>query len=389
MSRELLEFYRRELLDNVAPFWQSHSVDRQCGGFFTCLDRRGEVYSTDKYMWLQGRAVWMFARLHRQMDAGRGWLELAQQGCDFIRRFGRDEQGRVYFSLTRDGRPTHIQRKIYSEVFYVMAMAEMARATGRQEYRDEAVELFWKVVGWWRDPRPLGRPMLAGATPVSALAEPMVILSMIEELEGLDDDPRYAELAEQATQIALRHVKADRKLVFETVGPGGELLDSPAGRTLNPGHAIEMGWFLIHLARRRGDRGLIERALQIIDWSFEVGWDKEHGGLYYFLDADGRPPMQLEWSMKLWWPMTEALYALLLAWKLTGEDRYRAMQRQVHDWSVAHFRDERYGEWFGYLDRRGEPTHPLKGGAWKGFFHLPRALLYCVQLLERQPPERS
>ena len=186
---------------------------------------------------------------------------------------------------------------------------------------------------------------------------------------------------EEMRSIALRHVHRDRQVVFENVGPGGEFVDTPAGRLLNPGHAIEMAWFLMHLARRTGDGALIREALDILDWSLARGWDDEYGGLFYFLDSEGRPPMQLEWNMKLWWPITEAMYATLLAWDISGERRYLEWHRRIAAWGFAHLHDPYGREWFGYLDRRGEPTHTLKGGAWKGFFHLPRALLYSVQLL--------
>ena len=93
----LRDTYRRELLENVVPFWQAHGVDREMGGFFTCLDRDGSLYSTTKYMWLQGRAVWTFARLHNELGKNDEWLAMAKQGADFIRRFGRNEEGRVYF----------------------------------------------------------------------------------------------------------------------------------------------------------------------------------------------------------------------------------------------------------------------------------------------------
>ncbi|NMC37697.1 MAG: AGE family epimerase/isomerase, partial [Bacteroidales bacterium] len=62
--RSLAEQYRRELLDNIILFWEKNSVDREHGGFFTCLDREGKVYDTDKFVWLQARQVWMFAFLY-------------------------------------------------------------------------------------------------------------------------------------------------------------------------------------------------------------------------------------------------------------------------------------------------------------------------------------
>jgi N-acylglucosamine 2-epimerase len=384
----LLQTYRAELFDNVVPFWEQHGIDHEYGGYFTCLDRYGDLFSTDKYMWLQGRAVWMFARLHNAVSPERGWLDLAQQGLDFIRRYGRTAEGRVYFSLTRDGRPIHIQRKIYSEVFFVTALTEMARATGRQEYLDEARALFWQIYDWGQHLQKLGRPIFTGTPRGTTLADPMVFLSMVEELARLEADPAYEPIVAQMKEISLRHIKPDRQLVLENVGPAGEYLDTPAGRLLNPGHAIEVAWFMIHLARRTGDSDLIRPALDVIDWSMERGWDREFGGLYYFLDCEGRPPMQLEWSMKLWWPITEALYATLLAWDVSGEARYLEMHTMLRDYAFTRLHDKEAGEWFGYLDRRGEPTHMLKGGAWKGFFHLPRALFYCAQLLERRETDR-
>ena len=58
-------------------------------------------------------------------------------------------------------------------------------------------------------------------------------------------------------------------------------------------------------------------------------------------------------------------------------------------YSLNHFsdapwrRDGGRGEWFGYLDRRGEVTHSFKGGPYKCAFHTPRALLMCTKILER------
>jgi N-acylglucosamine 2-epimerase len=378
---DLREIYRRELLDNVVPFWQTHGVDRKQGGFFTCLDRDGSLYSTEKYMWLQGRAVWTFARLHNELGPNDEWLALAEQGAAFLRRFGKTDDGRAYFSLTRDGRPTHIQRKIYSEVFYAMAMSEMARATGRDEYLAEAKEMFWRICDLWRHPEKLARPQLAGTQPASSLADPMVLLWMIEELGQLDPDPRYDDLAAEMVRLVHLHIRPDRQIVLEHVGLDGSTLDGPAGRLMNPGHAIELGWFLLHRARATGDAELAKLSCEIIDWSFAAGWDSEHGGLLYFLDVEGKPPLQLEWNMKLWWPATEAIYALLLAWDTSGERRFLDMHAKIHNWAWEHFRDGDTGEWFGYLDRAGRPTHMLKGGQWKGFFHLPRALLYSVKLL--------
>jgi N-acylglucosamine 2-epimerase len=170
--------------------------------------------------------------------------------------------------------------------------------------------------------------------------------------------------------------------VIEHVGPGGERVDAPEGRVMNPGHAIEVAWFMMEIGRRRGDRALVVRGAKILDLSLARGWDPQYGGLLYFLDVDGKPATQLEHDMKLWWPHSEALYATLLAYHLTGDAKYAGLYEQVHEWTFAHFPDREFGEWFGYLHRDGTVSTPLKGNIWKGPFHIPRALLYCWKLLE-------
>lgn len=132
----------------------------------------------------------------------------------------------------------------------------------------------------------------------------------------------------------------------------------------------------------RNDRSTIDKALNILDWSLEIGWDKEYGGLLYFVDLEGKPPEQLEWDMKLWWPHTEALYALLLAYSITADPEYESWYCKMHDWTFSHFPDKEYGEWFGYLHRDGTVSNSLKGSLWKGPFHLPRALMQCLKLTE-------
>ena len=70
------------------------------------------------------------------------------------------------------------------------------------------------------------------------------------------------------------------KAILETVGPNGEFIDSIAGRTINPGHSIETAWFILEEAKYRGwDPQLKEMGLQILNWSWDWGWDKTYGGI--------------------------------------------------------------------------------------------------------------
>ena len=372
--------FERELFDHVIPFWERHSPDPQHGGYFNCLDRDGSVFDTRKHIWLQGRQAWMFSTLYRTVEQKKEWLDMASSGIRFLREHAIREDGRVWFSLTADGRPVHIQRKIFSECFYIMALAGYGHATGEERYLREAEAQLGRVWEWSKDLSKVGRPMLEGQRPAQALAIPMILLNLIEEVT-LGEGGKYAAEIDECIRRMLLHVHRDRELVFETVAPDGGFIDDPDGRTLNPGHAIEAGWFLQHWAQRRGDRELAETAADMVRWSFRKGWDSEHGGIYYFLDSGGYSPVPLEWSMKLWWPHCEAMYAHMLNYRLFGTMQDWQAFSQVTDYSFAHFPDHEHGEWYGYLDRFGNVTHRFKGGPYKGCFHVPRALWLCWKTL--------
>lgn len=379
---ELADLYRRELLDDVIPFWMKHSLDIEHGGYLTCLDREGAVYGTDKSAWPQARQVWMLSKLYNQVEPRQEWLDAARLGADFLREHAFDAEGRMYFALTRDGRPLYKPWGMFSETFAVIGFAEYAKASGREEYLALAQKTFWDIIHWLETDC-LPKHSFPETRKVETHAVPMILLATAQELGQVAPDPRLKRVADDSLErILWRHARDDKRALLETISSDGSVLDSPEGRCINPGHAIESAWFVLREGRSRGDSGIIERALQILDWSLEWGWDKEHGGLLYFVDSEGRPPEQLEWDMKLWWPHTEALYALLLAYKLSGRQLYWGWFEKMHEWTFSHFPDPQYGEWLGYLHRDGSPSLYFKGSMWKGCFHLPRALFLCFKLLE-------
>ena len=377
------ERYRRDLFESVIPFWERHSLDHEHGGYFTCLDRDGSVYDSRKYVWLQGRAVWMFARLYNTVERRQAWLDAATLGVEFLRRHARDSDGRVFFSLTREGQPHFFQRKPYGAVFYQMGLLEYARATGDAACLAEAVELFWQIVGWIADPALLGRQALPGQAPLSKLADLLVVGLMAADLAQQHDDPRYLQVVRDTLAGVARHYDPARRIFREHVARDGrDLMDTPEGRLFLPGHSIETAWIVLHMLDLVPSAEHTTMALEAVEGSLELGWDAGHGGLLYFMDLAGRPTLQLEATMKLWWPHAEAIYALVLAAVRTGEPRWLRWLERVDAYTYSHFPDPEHGEWFGYLERDGSLALSSKGGNYKGFFHVPRALLFSVQAIE-------
>ena len=379
---QLHEFYQNYLFDNCLPFWLKNSVDHEYGGFLTCVDRDGELYNTDKSVWFQGRGTWMFSRLYNIIEHRQEWLDAAKNGYDFLVRHCFDTDGRMFFSVTQDGRPLRKRRYYFSECFAIIACAEYSRAAGDKGALEKAVQTFQLVLDLYRNPNKLEPKVNPETRTAKSHSQPMILLSVIQILREIDNKPEYDIIVDELMDTLFKDfIKPGEKALFETVGLNGERLDSPQGRCINPGHSIETAWFLMHEGLYRNNTDIINKALEVLEWSLELGWDKEYGGIYSFVDIEGKPPEQLEWDMKLWWPHTEALYAALLAYKITGNMKYEIWYNKIHQWSFNHFEDTVYGEWYGYLHRDGSVANTLKGSLWKGPFHLPRALCLCWQLL--------
>ncbi|MCY3831493.1 MAG: AGE family epimerase/isomerase [Chloroflexi bacterium] len=380
---ELREVYRRELFDSVIPFWLKHSLDYQHGGQFNSLDRDGSVFDSDKSMWLQGRALWMFAKLTNEVERRPEWLAAARHIYAFIMRCGFDHDGRMFFAVTADGRPLRKRRYLFTETFAIIGLAEFARATGDADALQRAIDTYRLVVDRLRNPGRLEPKVFPQTRRAKAHNVSMIMLATTQELRlAAPPDPLYPEVIDEALdQILNNFLDEEAEAVFEVLGANNERLDSVDGRRLTPGHALESAAFVLHEASERQDDSLISPALKMIDYSLARGWDAEYGGLLYFVDVEGKPPTRLEWDMKLWWPHAEALYALLLAYHCSGDRKYSRWFERMHEWTFARFPDPEYGGWYGYLRRDGGLSTPLKGGMWKGFFHTPRALWLCWKLL--------
>lgn len=375
--------YKTELLDSILPFWMKHSVDQQNGGFFTCLDQFGQVYDTDKFIWLQGRQVWCFAYMYNNIEKKQEWLDIAKHGADFLIKHGRDEEGNWYFSLTAEGKPLVQPYNIFSDCFATMAFAALDKASPSDEYKKIALTTFNNIIARRQNTKGKYNKNFPGTRSLKNFSLPMILCNLSLELEHIIGKEKVNELVPDIIHEVMEvFYQPKLGLVLENVNIDGSFADCFEGRLMNPGHTIEAMWFIMDLGIRLNDTSLIDKAVTIMLNTLEYGWDKEYGGIFYFLDIQGHPPQQLEWDQKLWWVHVEALVALAKGFQHTGDMRCKEWFDKVHDYTWSHFKDQQYGEWFGYLNRRGEVLLPLKGGKWKGCFHIPRSLYQVWKTLE-------
>ncbi len=379
----LRNFYRTQLLEDTIPFWFPRSYDQEYGGFLLMRDADGTLIDDDKAVWIQGRATWLLATLYNTVEKRQEWLDGAKLGYDFLTKYCFDRDGQMFFHVTRDGRPLRKRRYFFSETFAVIAFAAYAKASGNEEAADRARALFGRCMDY-AGGKLILPPKFTDTRPVRGIGTPMIMTNTAQQLrETIGDDRCDVAITQWVQDIERLFVKDDIRCVMEQVAPDGGIIDHIDGRTLNPGHAIEGAWFILHEAKARGnDPKWIKLGCNMLDYMWERGWDKEYGGIRYFRDVYGKPVQEYWQDMKFWWPQNEAIIATLLAYLMTGDAKYAQWHKQIHEYAYARFHDPQCGEWYGYLHRDGRIAQTAKGNLFKGPFHLPRQEWYCYQLLE-------
>ncbi len=381
------ELFTNELFDSCIPFWLEHGNDVEYGGVINCLDRYGNVYSEDKSVWMQGRTAWTFAKLCNTFGYKKEWADFSRSCLDFIEAHCIDTDGRMFFTVTRDGRPLRKRRYWFSESFYIIACAEYYILSGERRYLDTAKKYFDLIYGIYRDhskdPYHITPKSYAETRNMKSLAEPMILLNVCSVVNSAEHSTEYDEIAKLLVEDVRNFYKPELNALLESVSVDDQYVsESSAARIVNPGHDIECSWFLLDEAVYSSDASISYFAETVFNNAINFGWDKEYGGILYFKDIEGKPVEAYEHDMKLWWPHNEAIIASLKFFINTGKNEYLEWFEKCTEYAFSHFSEPEFGEWLGYLRRDGKPTEPpCKGHTYKGAFHVMRMLIICIDLL--------
>lgn len=387
--KQWAESYKNDLTQNIMPFWMEHGWDKVNGGVYTCVDRDGSLIDSTKSVWFQGRFAFICSYAYNNVEKNPMWLEAAKSTLDFIEKHCFDENGRMYFSVTAEGKPLRMRRYVFSETFAAIAMSEYALATGDQKYAERALQIFKDTQRFLTTPGILA-PKFEESVQLQSHSIIMILINVASCIRKVINDPKLTEqIDESIAKLKKYFIHPEFKCLLETVGMNGEFEDTCMGRTINPGHCIETSWFILEEAKQRGwDKEITDMALQIFDWSWDWGWDKQYGGIINFRDCRNLPSQDYSQDMKFWWPQTETIIASLYAYLATGDDEYIYKHQRISEWTYAHFPDAEFGEWYGYLHRDGTVAQPAKGNLFKGPFHIPRMMIkaysLCQEILNKE-----
>lgn len=378
-----------QLYNNILPFWDENTTDTLHGGFFHQFDRDGTLNSTDKGTWVQGRYVWLLSWLASQESdqvKKENLLKRASVGADFLIKYAFSPDKRCYYLLSREGKPMRQRRYLFSEVFIALGLHTYGSVAQKKVYVEVAEKLVADIEFFIRTPELLPSKNLADAPAIRSHSMTMIMINLYQQMRKNTDDPSLKKqltekIARQIDEFYKLFYKPEKAAVLEFTALDGSIIDSPEGREINPGHSIETSWFILEEYQYTGNNEYLEKPLQMIDWAFARGWDNVYGGIFSFTDLYNHDSPHIEASMKYWWPHTEALYASLLAYRITKDEKYAELFNKTANFTLASFPDPDYAEWFGYLNRDGSVASMVKGNLWKGPFHIPRSLKKCLDLL--------
>ena len=314
------------------------------------------------------------------------WQLVTKEDYHWMMPLHRERSIRSWCAFAKQsGNPISDKMMDNSRELLTMAFAQLAMASGNDEYAQIAKKTFDRILEKRSNPKGKWTKAHPGTRPMKDFALPMILCNLALEIEQLIDP----KLIEETIDVCLHEVmdvfyQKDLGLIVENLSASdNSLVDSFEGRSINPGHSLEAMWFIMDLGKRLGRPELIQRAVEIALRTIKYGWDKQYGGIFYFMDRLGHPQQQLEWDQKLWWVHIESAIAMIKGYQLTGNQKCLDWFEKLHQYMWEHFKDPEFPEWFGYLNRRGEVLLPLKGGKWKGCFHVPRGLFQIWKILEQ------
>lgn len=402
------------LVNELLPFWITRMTDRVNGGFITHFDRNGNDTGEDeKSLIAQTRSVFTLSSAHREGYGEGKFKELARHGVDFLLdRMWDKEHGGFFWMVDRKG-DVKIDRKIiYGHSFAIYSLSEYTLATGDPrgiEYAEKVFDLLQKYCvdtmygGYWemfhRDWTLCGPGSQGGdRKTLDVHMHLMEAFTTLFECTGRDVHRR--KLLEDIDLLTSRLIHPVYKTGIPqfykdwTIAPqikfdiiwGWDRFseDGQKGNATDNtcyGHNIEFTWLMIHALKILGidPSGYRELFRTIFDHTVTNGIDFEYGGVF----VEGPHSGGVYDREKEFWQQAEALIGLLDAVIMFGDDGYWNAYKNVHRFVFDRMINKGVGEWYPLLNRRGEPVWTHMSHSWKVNYHTVRSMIQSIKRLNR------
>ena len=379
-----------DLTGNILPYWTNRMVDNENGGFYGRIDGNEKVYpQSEKGGILNARILWTYSSAYRVLG-DTSYLRIATRARDYILAYFIDrESGGAFMSVNADGTPGNTRKQVYTNAFFIYALAEYSRATGDKASLEEAKKIFDILERHAADREHSGyfevfnreweriRERLIGEE--SDLTEKTMntslhVMEAYANLYRVLGDKEVGERLEAMVSIFLE------KIIDKNTSHLIPFLDRSWNSTAHIdsyGHDIESSWLLYEAAGLLNDRELLEptaKASIAIANAAAEGLRPDGGMVTEKNHATGHVSPR-----RSWWEQAESVVGYLNAFELTGDEAY--LEKSLTSWEYIkkNFIDRKNGGWYSYVSESGVPSGD-KTGFWICPYHSGRM---CMEVFER------
>jgi mannose/cellobiose epimerase-like protein (N-acyl-D-glucosamine 2-epimerase family) len=379
------ERYREHLATSLLPFWASHSIDNEFGGFLTCLDREGRAFGTTKVSAMQARMIYAFVRGYEVLrdDAH---LEVARQGMRFLVEEMRDRDAGGWFqTVARNGETVRPQKRLFDQAYVLLGLSVYARASGDLDVLERAVDTYDLLERHAWDDEHGGYyercgPDWAVSSSDKTLVVQMDMLEAVGALAAITNRREHILRAEQLRELILSRMRDRRSGCFlEHFHRDWRYHPLRTRDVVQIGLNLKAIWLLPqgHGNTRDCEPATLAMGREVIDFCLEHGWDHRYGGFFQFVARNG----SIARAEKQWWPMCDGILALLTLLAATGDSRYREYAAALEQFAFTHFADPEFGEWYTACHRDGSLLDTRKGGTGKAAYHTAQLCADALDLL--------
>jgi len=381
--------YRKDLFEDYVPFHEKYVVDKEFGGFHCTVTPTGELVSTEKTAWYEGRGTWVFSFLYNQFGREQKYLDIAARSIKLIERSRPKSSEEMWpRALQRDGAPAGPpDPEVYSSLFIAEGMAEYSKAAKDAKYWEEAKQIVLRCVRHYDRPdyHPLiGRTYLGPEAPAFAGARVlgvwMVLLRATTQMLATRADAELQMVNDRCVDSILNHHHNPRfQLLNELINHDMTRPRNDYEKLVYAGHAVETLWMVLDEAVRRKSIALYDRVAPMFQRHCEVSRDRVFGGLLRNL----RNVDTNDWTMdKTLFPHQEALIGSLLMIEQTGDAWAREFYSSIDAYTRTRFPMKKIGSplWQVIGNRQVDLTPDMKRAE---NYHQPRFLMLNLLAAER------
>lgn len=415
MDARFYESVKKELFNNILPYWDKYARDFQNKGFFGSIDNDNKQNSEcQRSIVMTSRFLWTYSAVAR-MTKDAKYLEMADFAYDVIinKYFDKDNDG-VYWSVMPDGTPKIDKKQIYGEAFCCYGLSEYAAAIKElvpskmsgedalyEAAMNHALDIYNLLEKYAYDPEAGGyvearardwtptNDMILSPKDMNCPKSMNTNLHVMEAYTNLyrtlpvvfpDGKAIRAEVGESLSELV--RVTVDKILQPNAhLGMFFDMNWKLLADEISYGHDIEASWLLWEAACELDDEELKseirDTVIRVAKVALDEGFDHDNGCLENFLRDDGK----VRDRTRVWWNQAEAINGFYNAWEMTGDKEYENACEVEWNWILNHQVDKEHGEWWSALDADGNPIlKEDKGGNWKTSYHNGRT---CMEILRR------